>query len=272
VFASRDRIFGAAGVVDVAFTDRHGGVSAPPYDSLDLSVSATDRAAEVAANLARVAAAFGVGGFQLMRQVHGTQVVVVGPDDERRSDHAVPPPAAATTPATTPAAATPSPALPQCDAMVTATPGLALCVRVGDCVPVVLADADRGVVGVAHAGRHGVAAGIVPEVVAAMRRLGADRVTGWVGPHVCGGCYEVPEEMRAEVAQRVPTAYAVTTWGTPSLDLGAAVQTQLHDADVVSRDVSRCTRESPDLYSHRRDGAASGRFGGVVVLREASGD
>jgi YfiH family protein len=245
VFASRDRIHGAAGVVDVAFTDRHGGVSAPPYDSLDLSISATDRADEVAANLTRLTAAFGVERFQMMRQVHGAEVVVVDPDD-----------------------VTP----PRCDALVTATPGVALCVRVGDCVPVVLADVEHGVVAVAHAGRDGVAGGVVPETVRRMHALGATRITGWVGPHVCGGCYEVPDAMRAEVAAVAPTAYAVTTWGTPSLDLGAAVRTQLHEAGVECRDLSRCTRESPDLYSHRRDGASAGRFGGLVVLREASGD
>jgi copper oxidase (laccase) domain-containing protein len=139
-------------------------------------------------------------------------------------------------------------------------------------VPVVLGDVERGVVAVAHAGRDGVASGVVPETVRRMRELGADRITGWVGPHVCGGCYEVPDAMRAEVAAMAPTAYAVTTWGTPALDLGAAVHTQLRDAGVDSRDLSRCTRESPDLYSHRRDGASAGRFGGLVVLREASGE
>ena len=240
MFASRDRIHGAAGVVDVAYTDRYGGVSAPPFDSLDLSLSATDRAAEVTANLTRVAVAFGVDGFGLMRQVHGAEVVVVQDAGGE---------------------------IPRCDGLVTSTPGVALCVRVGDCVPIVLADADRGVVGVAHAGRSGVRAGIVAHTVRRMRAIGSEQLTAWVGPHVCGGCYEVPADMRADVSAEVPAAFAVTTWGTPSLDLGAAVQAQLTDEGVSTRDVSRCTRESPDLYSHRRDGAAAGRFGGLVVLR-----
>ena len=240
MFASRDRIDGAAGVVEIGFTDRHGGVSAPPYDSLDLSLSATDRADEVAANLSRVAAAFGVGRLALMRQVHGADAVVVDGAGE----------------------------LPACDGLVTTRPGVALCVRVGDCVPVLLADADHGVVGVAHAGRSGVAAGVVPAVVHRMRAEGAEHVTAWIGPHVCGGCYEVPADMRAEVASAAPAAFAVTTWGTPSLDLGAAVSAQLQEHGVEHRDMSRCTRESPDLYSHRRDGSAAGRFGGVVVLQE----
>jgi YfiH family protein len=248
VFASRDRITGEAGVVDVAFTDRHGGVSAPPYDSLDLSLSAADRADEVAQNLRLLADAFGVDRFELMRQVHGFQVVTVrrGPAD--------PPPQE----------------WPQCDALVTDRPEVALCVRVGDCVPVLLADADKGVVGVAHAGRSGVAGGVVPRTVAAMRDLGADEIVAWIGPHVCGGCYEVPEDMRADVASIVRTTYAVTTWGTPALDLGAGVTMQLEEHGVETRTLDLCTRESPDLYSHRRDGANAGRLGGLVVLRQGA--
>lgn len=241
MFSSRDRIQGAAGVVEIGFTDRHGGVSAPPFDSLDLSLSANDRAEEVAANLSRVAAAFGVDRLAVMRQQHGADAVVVESPDS----------------------------LPECDALVATRPGLALCVRVADCVPVLLADADRGVVGAAHAGRSGVQVGVVPTVVRRMRDLGAQHLTAWIGPHVCGGCYEVPAAMREEVAAVVPAAFGVTTWGTPSLDLGAAVQAQLADHGVDVHDLSRCTRESPELYSHRRDGSAAGRFGGVVVFREA---
>ena len=250
MFASRDLLAGSAGVVDVAFTDRHGGVSEPPYDSLDLSLSAADRAEEVTENLRRLADAFDVDRFELMRQMHGTRVVKIlrGAGD--------PPPAE----------------WPRCDALVANRPGVALCVRVGDCVPVVLADADHGVLAVAHAGRSGVAAGVVPRTVATMREGGADAIVAWIGPHVCGGCYEVPERMRADVSAVVPAAYAVTTWGTPSLDLGAGVTAQLADVGAEIRDHSACTRESPDLYSHRRDGTGSGRFGGLVVLRERPDD
>ena len=100
-----------------------------------------------------------------------------------------------------------------------------------------------------------------------MREQGAERITAWIGPHVCGGCYEVPAEMQDEVAAVVPEARATTTWGTPSLDLGAGVRAQLTAAGVSVDDVSRCTRESPDLYSYRRDGRRSGRIAGLVVRR-----
>jgi copper oxidase (laccase) domain-containing protein len=74
----------------------------------------------------------------------------------------------------------------------------------------------------------------------------------------------VPEEMRAEVAKVVPEAWAETTWGTPSLDLRAAVRAQLEAAGVDEvRVVGPCTHESADLFSHRRDGV-TGRMAGVI--------
>ena len=150
---------------------------------------------------------------------------------------------------------------------MTAEPGTVLMVRVADCVPVLLADPANGVVAAVHAGRPGLAAGVVPRAVETMRSLGADRLRAWVGPHVCGACYEVPEQLRAEVAAIVPEAYAVTSWGTPSLDIGAGVAAQLAAAGVEAADVSRCTIEDEDLFSYRRQGAASGRLAGLVWVR-----
>jgi hypothetical protein len=127
---------------------------------------------------------------------------------------------------------------------------------------VLLADAEAGVIGAAHAGRPGLAAGVVPRTVEAMRELGASDITAWIGPHVCGGCYEVPAAMQAEVGAVEPASLATTSWGTPSLDLGAGVRAQLERAGATVVDVSRCTRESDDLYSYRRDGRDAGRFAG----------
>ncbi len=242
MFLHRDRLDSDAGSVDVAFTDRHGGVSVPPFDTLDLTRSAPGRDVELRANLSAVADAFDVSGFATMTQIHGADVRLVH---------------------------RPGPESQPCDALIATVPDLALCVRVGDCVPLVLADAGAGVVGVAHAGRPGLVAGIVPAVVAAMRDQGAQAIEAWMGPRVCGGCYEVPAQMRADVAAAIPAAYACTTWGTPSVDIGAAVHSQLAAAGCVVHDIDRCTRESPELYSYRRDGAASGRFAGIVVRRGA---
>jgi polyphenol oxidase len=142
-----------------------------------------------------------------------------------------------------------------------------LMVRAADCVPLLLADAAAGVVGAAHAGRLGLAAGVVLRTVERMRELGASEVTAWVGPHVCGACYEVPAELQREVGAVVPASVATTSWGTPALDLGAGVRAQLEDAGVAVVDVARCTRESRDLFSFRRDGERAGRLAGLVRLR-----
>lgn len=245
MFARRAALAGTASRVEVAFTDRHGGVSPPPYDSLDLGRRA-GRDHDLQRNLALLAEELGVEGFATMRQVHSADVVEVS---------------------------APGPVDRPCDALVTTAADVALCVRVGDCVPLVLADVDAAVLAVAHAGRVGLVAGVVPSVVARMRDRGATSVHCWIGPHICGGCYEVPAQLRDTVAAQVPAAYACTTWGSPSVDLGAAVTAQLLELGCfVHDDAVACTRESPDLYSYRRDGDRSGRFAGVAVLRRPGPD
>ncbi len=214
-------------LVEVAFTDS-------ALDLGDLAAEDDRRAA-----LAAVAAASGAEPV-LMRQVHGAAVHVVD---------AVPP------------------VPPEGDALVTTRPGLALLARAADCVPLLLADAGAGVVAAVHSGRPGLAAGVVPAAVAQMRELGASAITAWVGPHVCGACYEVPLEMRDEVAALVPQARSETSWGTPALDLGSGVRAQLAAAGVRDvRVVAGCTREDDAFPSYRRDGAASTRFAGVVWM------
>ncbi|MEO7979996.1 MAG: peptidoglycan editing factor PgeF [Sporichthyaceae bacterium] len=228
-----------------ALTDRHGGVSRAPYDALDLGDHVGDDPAAVGENRRLLALRLGLdpAGLVLMQQVHGTDVAVVEQ------------------------APGPGEAPPVADALVTTRRGLALVVLVADCVPVLLAAGGSDVVAVAHAGRRGVAAGVVGATVAAMGDLGArpDRVVAVVGPAICGDCYELPAEMADEVAAVTPAARSTTRSGTPGLDLRAGVAAQLAAAGVETIEVdARCTAESPELYSHRRDGV-TGRFAGVVV-------
>jgi YfiH family protein len=194
--------------------------------------------------LARVVEVAGVP-FARLHQVHGDDVLEV-------------------VEATVPAPTEPTPIA---DALVTARRDVGLMIRVADCVPIVLADPVAGVVGAVHAGRQGVALDIVGRTAERMRALGATDLRAWVGPHVCGRCYEVPAELRAEVAALVPQAHAETSWGTPALDLGAGVLAQLAAAGVPAariRQVDRCTLEDEGLHSHRRDGDKAGRLAGLV--------
>ena len=251
--------------VDVAFTDRHGGMSHGPFASLNLStlngsgeqrdaveenidllVYAMARGHEDAAAPYSLPTGVPVPSVLAMHQVHGADVAVV---DQNLLDQRGWGP------------------VPVTDALVTTLPGVMLLVRVADCVPVLLADPVAGVVGAAHAGRPGLVAGVVPHAVEVMRGLGASRLRAWVGPHVCGACYEVPEQMRTDVAAAVPESFAETSWGTPSVDIGAGVMAQLAAAGVETVDASRCTMEDDDLYSYRRQGAESGRLGGLVWVR-----
>lgn len=157
-------------------------------------------------------------------------------------------------------------AVEQADALVTTARGLAVAVRAADCLPVLFVDQANSVVAAAHAGRVGLAAGVLAETVAAIRALGGDGLRAWVGPHICGACYEVPAQLRDQISERLPAAWAQTSWGTPSLDLGAAAEAQLVElgCEVVLADP--CTRTTPSLHSYRRDGASSGRQAGVVWL------
>lgn len=155
---------------------------------------------------------------------------------------------------------------PEADALVTTVRGVGLMTRAADCVPILLADADRGVVGAVHAGRLGTALDVTTATVERMRELGARQITAWVGPHICGRCYEVPADMRAEVAAAVPSTYSETSWGTPALDLGRGVVSQLKAAGVTVVEIGRCTLEDHQLHSHRRDGAAAGRLAGLIWI------
>lgn len=154
----------------------------------------------------------------------------------------------------------------QADALVTTVRGIGLSVRVADCLPVLLADTRAGVVAAAHAGRVGLAEGVLIATVHAMRARRARSITAWIGPHICGSCYEVPAEMAEAVSAHLPAARSVTAWGTPALDLGAAAQSQLEGLGCVVRRCDPCTRTSPSLHSYRRDGATSGRQAGIIWL------
>ena len=157
-------------------------------------------------------------------------------------------------------------------------PGSALAVLAADCVPVLLADPVAGVVGAAHAGRVGAAAGVLPATLAAMTALGArvDAVEVLLGPAICGGCYEVPAAMRAEVDAALPGSAVRTRRGTPGLDLRAGLYHQSAALGVarIGGD-PRCTLESADLYSHRRRRphrpAGRDHLAGPVVIERRPG-
>jgi len=160
----------ASGVAHGFFT-RDGGVSEGIYASLNCGWGSGDDAARVAENRRRATAALGATDLVTCNQVHGVHVVAVEKPWPRGEQ-------------------------PKADAMVTRARGLALGVLAADCVPVLFADADSGVIGVAHAGWRGAVGGVVEATVRAMVSLGAraDRIRAGMGPAIAQASYEVGPE------------------------------------------------------------------------------
>ena len=230
--------------VFAAFTRRTGGVSGPPFESLNLGLGVGDDPESVLANRTALARSCGLLPDDLawMSQVHGTSVCYLD-------------------------AKTPQPPDPV-DAIFTDVPGRALCVLVADCLPVLIADPAARIIGAAHAGREGMVAGVVPALIAAMAAAGAcpARMRALTGPAICGSCYEVPPELQERVGAAVPQARCQTLDGTAGVDIPAGVRAQLADAGVGRiGSVPLCTKESADLFSYRRDGK-TGRSAGLIWL------
>jgi purine-nucleoside/S-methyl-5'-thioadenosine phosphorylase / adenosine deaminase len=227
---------------EAAFTARVGGVSEPPFDTLNLGRLTGDPV--VRENRHRLAAALGIDprGVLIGRQVHQTLV--------RR--HESPPEPSAF--------AEPAPGAPEGDGQATARPGLVPLVLVADCLPVALAG-PRGVAMI-HCGWRGMAAGIVKRGV---EEVGATAAAA--GPSIGPCCYEVGAE--------VLDAFRSLGEGIASgrmLDLRTALRRLLEQAGVELIEISDlCTSCNPDLFfSHRRDEGRTGRQAGLVWLAESS--
>ncbi len=223
------------------FTTRVGGASRPPFDALNLGGLVGDDPAAVAENWARLERATGLR-FARVRQVHGARVL--------RAD---------------------GPAAPaeEADAVVTAAPGVAACVSVADCVPVLLADPDGGAVAAVHAGWRGTIARAAAEGVRALAREGADaaRLLAVIGPAIGPCCYEVSPDLAARFGREIgPEALAP---GGARIDLWRANARVLAEAGVSPARIDvmgRCTACERDLfYSHRRDAGRTGRQVGFIA-------
>lgn len=166
---------------------------------------------------------------------------------------------------------------PVADAAISSE-GVPLAIMVADCIPVVLVGERvanwQPILAVAHAGRRGLLDGVLQQTVQRMRQLGAEKITAWLGPSICGSCYEVPEAMRTESTELIPQVHSVTSQQTPGLDLPAGARAVLEEAGVqVSMDCAQCTFEEPEVYSHRgftNRGEKPGRIAGLVWIEKAA--
>ncbi len=229
------------------FFTRRGGVSEGPYASLNCSLSGQDDRGRVRENRRRAADALGLPAAALhgLTQVHGTAVAEVD------------------------AAGWAEGAGPSADAMVTRRRGVALGIVTGDCAPVLFADAEAGVIGAAHAGWRGAAAGVLEETVAAMERLGASRarVVAAVGPCIAQVSYEVGPDLRNAVLAAAGDAKGAARFFAPGrredrwqFDLAGYCAARLRALGLgaVEHAAADTLADEDRFFSHRRRTLAGG--------------
>ncbi|MFM7051243.1 MAG: peptidoglycan editing factor PgeF [Planctomycetota bacterium] len=259
----RSPLLAAAGFSH-AFSTRLGGVSAPPFESLNLqSVQANaripagdprDSDANILENHARFAAAAGLARDATVAdvsQVHGCTVILSS--DALRERTAA-------------------------DAIVSPRGSSAILIRIADCVPVLLADPRTGAVAAVHAGWRGVVAEVVPAAVKALKAHGADPddLRAAVGPCISATHFEIGPEV-ADALSAVGLASCVHAPGIHGprhhADLAHAVRLQLARAGLASAHIDAeppCTyADRARFHSYRRDGVASGRLAAIIAPRQA---
>ncbi len=238
------------------FTTRNGGVSRPPYNSLNLGFNTDDQQHNVEGNRSNLSRAFGIPPHLLLtvRQVHGTDILSI---DE------------------------PNPDLShflkvECDAIITDQPGIMIGILVADCYPVLLFDPARRAAGVVHVGWRGAADGILEKAIHVLTdqyNCRAHRLYAAVGPGIGAHSYEVDRPVREAFRagagdwEKITEEIALGKW---RLDLQRSCMLQLERAgldparvEVVKEDTC-CHREL--FFSYRRDGGNTGRQMGFFIL------
>jgi polyphenol oxidase len=258
----------APACVGAVMSTRAGGVSRPPFDSLNVGAAVGDDASAVAENRRRFAAAIGARPVWL-RQVHGTRVVRIGAADAE-TDDASPLVAHADPPQASPLVA---------DAAWTDEPGIACTVQVADCLPVLLCTADGRAVAAAHAGWRGLAAGVLEVAVRALCEgagCAPAQVCAWLGPCIGPRHFEVgadvlqgfglePLPADAPCFSYAPRADGSARWRA---DLPALARARLQRAGVraIAGGVGCTVSEASTFFSFRRDGV-TGRLAAAVWRR-----
>lgn len=232
---------------------RQGGVSQPPYDSLNVGGMSGDDLEAVRQNHARMYAVLSLDGARSVTTwlVHGVDVVyVTGPVQGRLW-------------------------AAQADAMMTDKPDTPLVMRYADCTPLFFHDPMRGAIAIAHAGWRGTVAGMARRTVEAMVAAFGSRpgdILAGIGPAIGPAAYQVGEEVVAAVQDYFGTLTGLIrrdpTDGTAYFDLWEANRRDLEQAGVEHIELAGlCTAENTDLfYSHRAEKGRTGRFGAVISL------
>ena len=229
--------------VEIRVSTREGGVSQPPYNSLNLADHVGDQAESVAENRRLLADVIPGDAGCWLNQVHGVRTV------EAREG-----------------------VVPEADAHWTDARNRPLAVLTADCLPVVLAAGDASCVGIAHAGWRGLAAGVLESLLSAMPAEPTS-MTAWLGPAISAAAYEVGPEVKKTFEQHCGEAggdcfQPSNRRGHWMADLTALARLRLSRAGVSTiAGGDRCTYGEPEtFFSHRREGPATGRMVTLVWL------
>lgn len=250
------------GVVHVV-TTRASGVSKDPCQSLNLGFRPHDAPEAVLENRSRVCRSIGADPADLTcgEQVHGANVAVIFNKDKGSG------------------ALHPSTRIPSTDAMITDAANIPLLVLIADCAAVGLYDPAKKAIGIAHAGWRGTAAGVAAETVAGMKTAFGSNprdMLAAVSPAIGRCCYEVGDDVvrafRKTFGEPAEQFFTLNREGRMHLDLWEANVSQLVNMGLRRDNIEVagiCTACHTDLfYSHRSEGAKTGRFGSVIMLRE----
>lgn len=247
--------FSAWDVVTHAFCTRLGGVSEGPFSSLNTGYRAGDRDEDVRRNLRLITETFSIpaNGLALGWQVHGDRIVLL--DD----DGPLPRP------------------LPECDALITDRPGVAIGIKTADCAPLLFADPVRRVIGVAHAGWRGTALGIAAKMMDLLENRFSCRIEDIhiaIGPAIGACCYQVDAPVHAAFASQPGLERFFTPCreeGRWMLDLAAANRIVLMERGAPAGNIhsaGNCTACRRDIFfSHRASGGCTGRQINFLMLR-----
>lgn len=244
-----------------AISTRLGGVSRPPYDTLDLALHVGDEAAAVRENRGLFARSLGLDARRIVtpEQVHGDVVACVDEQDAGRGSQSY------------------DDCIKETDALITDTPGLPLMLCFADCTPIVFLDPEKRAVGIAHGGWKGTVQSIAAKTLARMTEAFGTQprdVLVGIGPSIGPCCYEVGAEVAARFCAAFPYAEELLlheTDGHVHLDLWEANRQQLLRSGVPEDNIEvagecTCCRHAW-YYSYRADQGKTGRIAALISLR-----
>lgn len=219
------------------FTDRLGGLSSAPYDTLNLAAHVGDEPADVRANRAALETELDCGPLSWMGPVHGTDIVFLE---------------------------TATSITPDVDALATTKPATPLVTLGADCVPVLIA-VDAYVIA-AHIGWRGFAADMSGALRVVLEQRGVDVAAAQVllGPAICGSCYAIPDERADAIGQVSSNAVMRLPDGRAGADIRVGLTEQWTGYGATVEQIGPCTYEDRHYFSHRRDGV-TGRQAGVIT-------